>query len=180
MHKINGVLRWSQGDQANGFSLTAMAYANDWHASNQIPARGVSEGVISLWGNIDPTDRGDTTRFSLSTRWSETNEKSHTRIEAFAAHTTLDLFNDFDYYLTQPILGDQFRQFDRRTTLGLNLEHGWKYNFLGLPWETRVGLSSATTTFASACRTRFRPCLTRPLKMTRSRRAMSASGPTPP
>jgi opacity protein-like surface antigen len=142
MHKINGVLRWSQGTQENGFSITGMAYANDWHASNQIPERAVSEGVIPLWGNIDPTDRGDTTRFSLSTRWSETDANSHSRIEAFVAHTTLDLYNDFDYYLTQPIIGDQFRQFDRRTTMGINAEHGWKYGFAGYPVETRIGLQS--------------------------------------
>ena len=39
--------------------------------------RAVSEGVISLWGNIDPTDGGDTSRFWLSTRWSETDANSH-------------------------------------------------------------------------------------------------------
>ena len=50
--------------------------------------------------------------------------------------------NDFDYYLSQPLLGDQFRQFDRRTILGLKAEHGWNYNFAGFPVETRVGLSS--------------------------------------
>ncbi len=142
MHKINGVLRWSQGTDENGVSITAMAYANHWHASNQIPERAVTEGVISLWGNIDPTDRGDTTRFSLSTRWSEADANSHSRIEAYAIHTTLDLFNNFDYYLTQPIIGDQFRQFDRRTVLGLKAEHGWNYEFAGFPMETRIGLQS--------------------------------------
>ena len=142
MHKINGVLRWSQGTDDNGLSVTAMAYANHWHASNQIPERAVTEGVISLWGNIDPTDRGDTTRFSLSTCWSEADANSHSRVEAFAIHSTLDLFNDFDYYLTQPIIGDQFRQFDRRTVLGLKAEHGWNYEFAGFPMETRIGLQS--------------------------------------
>ncbi len=142
MHKINGVLRWSRGTDENGVSITAMAYANHWHASNQIPERAVTEGVISLWGNIDPTDRGDTTRFSLSTRWSEADANSHSRIEAYAIHTTLDLFNNFDYYLTQPIIGDQFRQFDRRTILGLKAEHGWNYEFAGFPVETRIGLQS--------------------------------------
>ncbi len=142
MHKINGVMIWSQGTQENGISFDAMAYANRWHASNQIPERAVTEGVISLWGNINPTDRGDTTRFSLSGRWSETDANSHSRIEYYAMHTTLDLYNDFDYYLAQPLLGDQFRQFDRRTILGLKAEHGWNYNFAGFPVETRVGLSS--------------------------------------
>ena len=141
-HRINGVLRWTQGTQENGFSLTAMAYANRWHASNQIPERAVTEGVISLWGNIDPTDRGDTTRFSLSGRWSETDAKSHTRVEAYAIHTTLDLYNNFDYFLTEPLLGDQFRQFDRRTILGMQAEHGWNYEFAGFPVETRIGVNS--------------------------------------
>ena len=116
-----------------GLSFDAMAYANRWHASNQIPERAVTEGVISLWGNINPTDRGDTTRFSLSGRWSETDANSHSRIEAYAIHSTLDLYNDFDYYLSQPLLGDQFRQFDRRTILGLKAEHGWNYEFRRLP-----------------------------------------------
>ena len=142
MHKINGVMIWSRGTQENGISFDAMAYANRWHASNQIPERAVTEGVISLWGNINPTDRGDTTRFSLSGRWSETDANSHSRIEYYAMHTTLDLYNDFDYYLAQPLLGDQFRQFDRRTILGLKAEHGWNYNFAGYPVETRIGLSS--------------------------------------
>jgi opacity protein-like surface antigen len=140
--KINGVMRWTQGTQDNGLSLTAMAYANRWHASNQIPERAVTEGIISLWGNLNPTDRGDTTRFSVSGRWSETDATSHSRIEAYAAHTTLDLFNDFDYWLTQPVLGDQFRQFDRRTTLGMQGEHGRKYDLAGFPAETRVGINS--------------------------------------
>src|SRR5208283_2168328 len=137
MHKINGVMIWSQGTQENGIAFDAMAYANRWHASNQIPERAVTEGVISLWGNINPTDRGDTTRFSFSGRWSETDANSHSRIEAYAIHSTLDLYNDFDYYLSQPLLGDQFRQFDRRTILGLKAEHGWKYELNGLPVETR-------------------------------------------
>jgi opacity protein-like surface antigen len=142
VHRINGVLRWTQGTYDNGVSVDAMAYANRWHASNQIPERAVSEGVISLFGNINPTDRGDTTRFSLSGRWAETNANSHSWIEAYAIHTTLDLYNDFDYYLAQPLLGDQFRQFDRRTILGLKAEHGWNYTYAGFPIETRVGVQS--------------------------------------
>ena len=66
MHKINGVMRWSQGSPENGLAIDAMAYANRWHSTNQIPERAVTEGFIPLWGNINPTDRGDTTRFSVS------------------------------------------------------------------------------------------------------------------
>ncbi len=142
MHKINGVLRWSQGSPENGLAIDAMAYANRWHSTNQIPERAVTEGFIPLWGNINPTDRGDTTRFSLSGQWNQSDASSHSKVEAFAIHSTLDLYNDFDYYLSQPLLGDQFRQFDRRTILGLKAEHGWKYELNGLPVETRIGVQS--------------------------------------
>jgi hypothetical protein len=140
MHKINGVMRWTQGTPANGLSLTAMAYANRWYSTDQIPERAVTEGIIPLWGNIDPTDGGDTSRFSLSGRWSETEGNRSSHIEAFAIRSTLNLYNDFDYFLTQPVLMDQFRQFDRRTVLGFNAKHGVKYEVAGFPVETNVGL----------------------------------------
>ena len=141
-HKINSVFRWSTGTPENGLAIDAMAYANRWHATNQIPQRAVSEGFIPLWGNIDPSDRGNTTRFSLSGHWTQTDAQSHSIVEAYAVHSTLNLFNDFDYFLSQPLVGDQFRQFDRRYILGLKAEHGQKYEIAGIPVETRVGLQS--------------------------------------
>lgn len=141
-HKINGVFRWTTGTPENGLAIDAMAYANRWHSSDQIPQRAVTEGFISRWGNIDPSDRGNTTRFSLSGRWTQTDAQSHSVVEAFAIHSTLNLFNDFDYFLTQPLIGDQFHQFDRRYILGLKAEHGQKYEIAGIPIETRIGLQS--------------------------------------
>lgn len=142
MHKINSVLRWSRGTQDDGLSLTAMAYANRWYSTDQIPLRAVSSGLVPLWGNIDPTDGGNTSRFSLSARWSQTDGAHSSRIEAFAIRSTLNLYNNFTYFLGQPDLGDQFRQFDRRTVLGVNAQHAIKYEFAGLPVETRFGLQS--------------------------------------
>jgi outer membrane receptor protein involved in Fe transport len=139
MHKINGVSRWSQGTQDNGLSLTGMAYANRWFSTDQIPQRAVTEGIIPLWGDIDPTDGGNTTRLSFSGRWSQTEGDRASRVEVYAIHSTLNLFNNFDYFLTQPDLGDQFRQFDRRTVLGVNARHGVKYDLTGFPVETDFG-----------------------------------------
>ena len=36
--KVNGVLRYSQGDTVNGFSLTAMGYRGDWNSTDQVAA----------------------------------------------------------------------------------------------------------------------------------------------
>jgi hypothetical protein len=51
----------------------------------------------------------------------------------------LDLFSDFTYFLSHPVLGDQFRQFDRRTILGSNGIHGIKFNVAETPFELRFG-----------------------------------------
>ena len=142
VRKINSVLRWSRGTQQDGVSVTAMAYANRWYSTDQIPERAVYGGVIPLWGNIDRTDGGDVSRFSLSGRWSQTEGAHSTRVEAFAIRSTLDLYNNFSYFLAQPDIGDQFRQFDRRTVLGVNAQHSIEYDVAGLSFETRVGLQS--------------------------------------
>ncbi len=133
-------MRWSKGTQEDGLSVTGMAYANRWYSTDQIPQRAVTEGILPLNGNIDPTDGGNTTRFSLSGRWSQTEGDHSSRIEAYAVRSTLNLYNNFDYFLAQPVLEDQFRQFDRRTVLGLNAKHSVKYEVAGFPFETQIGL----------------------------------------
>ena len=37
INKINGLLTYSQGDDANGVSITARAYHGKWNSSDQIP-----------------------------------------------------------------------------------------------------------------------------------------------
>ena len=44
LRKLNGVIRYSQGSATDGFSLTAMAYANRWNSTDQIPSRAISSG----------------------------------------------------------------------------------------------------------------------------------------
>ncbi|MGD9545748.1 MAG: TonB-dependent receptor [Methylocystis sp.] len=139
VRKINAVLRWNRGTEADGFGITGMAYANRFNATNQIPLRAVQQGLMSRWGAINPTDGGDTTRFSLSGHWAQLSETNYSRIEGYAVHSTLDLFNDFTYFQNNPVIGDQFRQFDRRTILGSNGVHGIKFNVAETPFELRFG-----------------------------------------
>jgi len=142
--KINTFARWSKGTQENGFSVTAMAYSNHYFATEQVPWNLISEGLTSRWDTQDPTDGGNASRYSLSLRWSETNKNDWSRIEAFVIHNDTNLYDDFTYWLSNPVnvlggVGDQTHQYDHRTQLGLNLLHGWKYNFESTPVETRVG-----------------------------------------
>ncbi len=138
--KINGFVRWSRGTQENGASITAMAYSNHWWATDQIPARAVQQGLLSRWGTEDPSDGGNAARYSLSARWSQTGADSASRVEGFIVRNDLNLYNNYTFFLDNPIAGDQAHQYDHRSIFGLNAKHALFYDLLGHPAETRVGL----------------------------------------
>ena len=139
LRRVNGVLRYSQGTESDGFSLTGMAYSGRWHSTDQVPARAVSEGLIGRFGTLDPTDGGRSQRFSLSGRWARTGEFGTTRANAYAIRSTLDLYNDFTYRLDDPENGDQFLQRDRRWVLGGEVAHDLPWTLFGRAAETRFG-----------------------------------------
>jgi outer membrane receptor protein involved in Fe transport len=114
LRKLNGLVRYSRGSYDNGFALTAMAYSGDWYATDQVPRRAIEEGIIGRYGNIDPTDGGLSHRYSLSARWNETTSEAATRVSAYIIKSDLQLFNNFTYFLSNPIDGDQFKQADDR------------------------------------------------------------------
>jgi hypothetical protein len=140
VRKINSFMRWTQGTQENGLSLTGMAYSNHWMATDQVPQRAVNQGLLSRWGNESPSDGGNAARYSLSARWSQTDNDSASRVEGYIIRNTANLSDNTTYYLRDPILGDQVHQFDRRTVFGLNAVHAINYHLADIPVETRVGL----------------------------------------
>ncbi|TCZ66144.1 TonB-dependent receptor [Roseicella aquatilis] len=140
--RLNGVLRYSQGSALEGFTLTGMAHAGRWHATDQVPARAVSAGGIDRFGTLDPSDGGRAQRFSLSGRWTTTGEWGTTRVSAHAIRSVLDLYNNFTYVLDDPVNGDQFHQRDRRWVLGGEVVHAVPWTAWGRAAETRIGLQT--------------------------------------
>src|SRR5208283_4667825 len=65
--KENLVLRYSQGDEQNGYSVTGMYYHQIWTNTTDIPIRAITEGLVpDRFGTLDPTDGGRAWRSSLS------------------------------------------------------------------------------------------------------------------
>ncbi|TXN81601.1 TonB-dependent receptor [Methylobacterium sp. WL8] len=144
LRKLNGVVRYSQGTALDGFSVTGMAYASRWTATNQIASRAVSEGLIGRFGSLNPSDGGDSSRFSLSGRWSMTDDTGVTRASAYLIRSQLNLFNDFTYFLNDPVNGDQFHQLDQRILGGGEVSHIFQGDLFGLPMENEVGVQTRT------------------------------------
>ena len=118
--KFNGLLTYSQGDDANGFSITARGYHGKWDSSDQIPA---SFGQTNFFGTLNPTDGGNSQRYSLQAEWHHHDLNSETKITTYAFYYDLDLFSDFTYFLTDTNKGDQFEQQDKRWVAGLDAHH---------------------------------------------------------
>jgi hypothetical protein len=139
--KLNGLVRYARGDDANGFTATAMAYHDIWHSADQIPDRAIAAGRMSRWGLVDSTDGGVTGRYALSAEWHRRSAGSAWQVETYAFKYDLDLFSDFTYFLDDPLHGDQVEQRDGRTTVGGSAVRSWLATALGRPTRTAVGVS---------------------------------------
>src|SRR5437867_10280889 len=140
--KLNGVLRYSQGTATDGFTLSAMAYSNGWNSTDQVAHRAIDQRLISRFGSLDPTDGGTSSRFSLSSNWAQSSEYGQSKINAYVINSSLRLYNNFTYFLDDPVNGDQFSQMDRRTVYGLNASHAFDMRVDGIETQTRVGLQT--------------------------------------
>ena len=135
--KFNGILTYSQGDDANGFSVTARGYHGKWNSSDQIPA---SFGQTNFFGTLNPTDGGNSQRYSLQAEWHRHDLNSETKITAYTFYYDLDLFSDFTYFLTDTNKGDQFEQQDKRWVAGLDAHHTLFNQWFGRDVENTFGL----------------------------------------
>ncbi|MCO5131642.1 MAG: TonB-dependent receptor [Xanthobacteraceae bacterium] len=142
LRKFNGVLRYSQGTRDDGLSLTAMAYSNRWNSTDQIPLRAIQSGEVGRYGALDPTDGGRSERLSLSGQWAQSGETGTSRVNFYLIKSSLDLWSNFTYFLSDPVNGDQFHQYDNRLVGGVNASHTFNATFAGLPMETEIGLQS--------------------------------------
>jgi hydrogenase/urease accessory protein HupE len=136
--KFNGLLTYSQSNAANGFSITGRAYHGQWNSSDQLAANAVP--LVGYFGTLNPTDGGNSERYSLQAEWHRANGNSETEIMAYGFYYDLDLFSDFTYYLTDINRGDQFEQQDRRWVGGLDARHTIFSQWFGSDVENSFGL----------------------------------------
>jgi hypothetical protein len=138
--RANGQVTWSRGDDHDGFSTTLRFYQGEWRTSDQIPLALVESGALSPWGNMDPTNGGESHYVSWSADWRHRHGGSEDRLQAYVFRYDLDLFSNFTYALNDPVRGDQFEQQDSRTAAGFSYAHHVHGEWAGRPTETSAGL----------------------------------------
>jgi len=137
--RASALLKYTRGDHGRGADLAAMAYDAHWHATDQIPSRGVSAGLISPYGNINSSDGGASHRWSVSGDVWQALGAGELRATAYALDYHLDLYSDFTYF-TDPLRGDQFEQYDDRHVYGGTLSYERPQALFGEEGSWRSGV----------------------------------------
>ncbi|MDX2192158.1 MAG: TonB-dependent receptor [Gemmatimonadales bacterium] len=144
LRKRSGLLRYGWDAGASSFSVMAMAYANRWDASDQIPARAVDGAIGSRFGQVDSTLGGAAQRFSLSGAWRHAGRASVQVVRLYGIWSDFDLYSNFTYFLADPVAGDQFNQREQRAVFGLDARHAQGVRALGAAQELTLGLQGRT------------------------------------
>ncbi|OTU19978.1 TonB-dependent receptor [Acinetobacter pittii] len=141
LEKQNYLLKYSRGNQNNGWNFMFNHYQSNWNSTDQIAQRAVSSGLIGRYGSLDPSDGGKTTRTAFSLEKNSSDDVHQTRLNLYGVHSKLNLFSNFTYYLVDPIHGDQFEQAENRKILGGSINHNWNTKWLGLDMINTMGTS---------------------------------------
>ena len=140
LHKVNGVLRFSDGTAAKGWSADAAYYDAHWTSTDQVPLELIQSGQLGRFSALDPTDGGDTGRQILSGEWHRRDDHGYTRISAYAQRYRLQLFSNFTFFELRPSTGDQFEQEEHRDFFGAQIVQGWNHGLAGLDSISEAGL----------------------------------------
>jgi outer membrane receptor protein involved in Fe transport len=139
MHKINGLLRLSDGDTQRGWSVDALGYVAHWNATDQVPLSLIQSGELCRFCALDPTDGGRTAREILSGEFHQSDDAGYLRVSGFAEHYRLQLWSNFTYFEDDPVRGDQFNQRDARNIFGSKVAKGWTHTLFGKDSVTEGG-----------------------------------------
>lgn len=122
------------------FQLSGTFYAAKWNQSGQVPSQEVASGRINRFDSLDPTEGGDSSRWSVAAKWDRGSpEDGAWSAHAYLVGYQLQLFSNFTLYSRDRANGDQIEQGDDRVFGGGSLTYR-KYHKGPVPGLFRAGL----------------------------------------
>ncbi len=118
--------------------LFVEAYSSGWNGSGQIPAHDV--GRIGQYGSEDPSEGGQTERQMLTLFAHYHDGDSRFDATAYVTRYRLALFNDFTFFLNDPVNGDEIEQDDARVYAGARLAYQLRKRWRGIVFRTSAGI----------------------------------------
>lgn len=101
------------------------AYSSQWVGSGQIPSRLVGTPELpTAFDALDPSEGGSTQRNSASIFLeARPDPVSRFSLRLYALEYKLALWNDFTFFLNDPVNGDEIEQDDKRVVTGLDARY---------------------------------------------------------
>jgi TonB family protein len=115
------------------------AYGSGWTGSGQIPSREVDAGRLDPFGSLDPSEGGLTERQMFTAFLHHRDPVHEFDATAYVVRYRLALWNDFTFFLNDPVHGDEIEQDDARTVAGANLSYHHHARWRSIWFRTTVG-----------------------------------------
>jgi len=127
-------------------SVAGSTYGSGWDASGQIPLRAVEDGSLSVWGTVDPTEGGQSTRRQVWASFFAGEEDRALTARAWYGSYALNLYSNFTFFASDPDHGDQIEQQDQRRFGGYDV--AWTRTLSPGAWSfvTRFGAQGRSDT----------------------------------
>ncbi len=134
LKKWSGLIKYSQPRGNAKFHAELIGYDNTWFATDQMPQRAVTSGLIGRFGTLDENLGGKTSRYIASTGldWDSAS------LMVYGETYKLSLYNNPTIALDQ-INGDEFVQVADRSALGARGQIRNDFKLAGFKTETRLG-----------------------------------------
>lgn len=138
--KTNLAVRWSRTLDGSDLWLTGLYSRGLWNATTDQPRRAVTQGLIGRFGTLDPSDGGQSERFSLSGGLALSSPRWQLKANGYVVRQQLTLWNNFTHLLDDPLQADQQGQNDRRTFAGGAVSATYAGGFGAIDSLTTVGV----------------------------------------
>jgi outer membrane receptor protein involved in Fe transport len=113
------------------------AYGSGWVGSGQIPSRDA--GRIGQFGSEDPSEGGLTERQMLTVFLKYAGGDHEVEATVYVTRYRLSLFNDFTFFLRDPVNGDEIEQDDARVFWGGKLAYHFHRRWRSISLRTTLG-----------------------------------------
>ena len=120
----------------------AEAYGSQWLGSGQIPEREVAAGRLSQFGAIDPSEGGITERQMLTAFLRHKSADDELTVTTYVTRYRLSLWDDFTFFLGDPVNASEIEQDDRRLFGGLKIAYHVHRHWRGVSFQTSAGAES--------------------------------------
>jgi hypothetical protein len=128
--KINVFAKYTGQILGRNGQLLFTGYENKWRSTDQIPLREVLNGNLGLFGSVDSTLGGNSSRYSAI---ANIDLSAETDLNLYMSSYKMQLYGNPTYFLNDRTNGDQIEQYDNRNIYGGSLIHS-----RNLMWGSRV------------------------------------------